>query len=578
MIQPFSHYRGSRAPQILGAKASGNRPDAEKVRRWLVVVALVFTGCDDNLPPDAGLPDAVPSPLPGVAPEACGQGFVADGKRGCEPILPAEACPFGQMAVPGETECHEVAPCGDGNWGEIPVETNTQFVDRAYPGIDSDGTQAKPWTTITQGVNAAASGAIVAVAAGLYAEDVLIQGKPVRLWGRCPAMVEVSGAGVEMATVHILTSDADASEVRDVAITGAVRGIRIQAAANVLIENAWVHDVGLRGLEIYGPKNDFPLVPTKVTLRNSLIEQNHLWGVYVINSADVAIERTVVRGTGDPLGCHGGIVVRYTGNAMGTVLTLRGSLVERNQNVGVAIIGAQATIESSVVRDNVPHVVAGIYGSGIVAEPDWKSASRADVTIRGCVVEQNHDAGVVVIGSDATLEATVIRDNLPRATGKFGQGIFIKDDLYQNLRANATLRGCLVEQNHDAGISIFNSDATIETSIIRDTARNEAKSFGDGISVRLGNAWIKDTEVSHNARAGVANFGSRVAITRGAFLCNAFNIEGEVVDATNYSFEGTHGWLCGRAKEECTIVDAQCAVMTEGIEPPGPLSLDPPMP
>src|SRR5262245_59309187 len=148
----------------------------------------------------------------GVPPSACGKGFMPDGKQGCEPILPAAPCPAGQMAIPGETTCHEVAPCGQGTWGTIPVDADTQFVDKAYAGGGSDGTQAKPWTTIQEGIAAAKPGAIVAVAAGKYAEDLFIQGKAVRLVGRCPAMVEVSGTS---SAIQVLDQAAGGTEIRD---------------------------------------------------------------------------------------------------------------------------------------------------------------------------------------------------------------------------------------------------------------------------------------------------------------------------------------------------------------------------
>src|SRR5262245_40240002 len=56
----------------------------------------------------------------GVAPDACGAGFTPDDARGCVAVLPPEICPRGTMAVPGELECHDVAPCGEGRWGDIP--------------------------------------------------------------------------------------------------------------------------------------------------------------------------------------------------------------------------------------------------------------------------------------------------------------------------------------------------------------------------------------------------------------------------------------------------------------------------
>ena len=87
---------------------------------------------DDGSCVPAGLPPDMPCPpgewlhdngvcIPaGVPSDGCGEGFVHDGERGCEPLLPQEPCPPGLMAVPGDTVCREVAPCAPERWGDIP--------------------------------------------------------------------------------------------------------------------------------------------------------------------------------------------------------------------------------------------------------------------------------------------------------------------------------------------------------------------------------------------------------------------------------------------------------------------------
>src|SRR5262249_5002934 len=148
----------------------------------------------------AGLPADMPCPpgerqqsdgrcVPaGVPPGGCGDGFAQDRERSCAPVLPADPCPAGMMAVPGEPECRDIAPCGAGTWGDIPTGADTQYVDQSYPGTDSDGSVQRPWRMLGNAVAATASGAIIAIAAGSYVEDVVIQGKSVRLWGKCPKM------------------------------------------------------------------------------------------------------------------------------------------------------------------------------------------------------------------------------------------------------------------------------------------------------------------------------------------------------------------------------------------------------
>src|SRR5262245_50775857 len=127
---------------------------------------------DDGCPAGTlGVDDGSCQPA-GVPPELCAEGFEPDGNMGCEPILPPEPCPAGQMAVPVESACHSVMECGAGKWGDIPIDATTVYVDAFYPGLDSDGSSDKPFTTISDAVAAAASGALIAVAAGSYVEDV----------------------------------------------------------------------------------------------------------------------------------------------------------------------------------------------------------------------------------------------------------------------------------------------------------------------------------------------------------------------------------------------------------------------
>jgi hypothetical protein len=685
----------------------------------------------------------------GVPPSACGLGFLPDGKEGCEPILPADPCPEGLMAVPGDTECHEVSPCGSGTWGDIPVEANTQFVDKAYAGGNSDGTQAKPWTTIQQAVTTAASGAIVAVAAGSYAEDVVIYGKAVRLWGRCPALVEVVGTGAEFGAIQVLQTAAVEAEVHGVAVTGARYGIAVSGASDVVIEGVWIHTTGKNGLAV---QDDLGL--TSVTLKGSLLEKNYEMGVSMTGS-DVTIEATVIRSTlfntqgrfGRGINAQPGsdskertsltvracvieqnhevgifvassdatieaTVVRFTQPhaATGTAgfgiglqiyptegradVTVRACLIEQNHQSGIFVVGSDATIEATVIRETLSNE-QGESGRGISIKNDESSLQRANVTVRACLVEQNHNAGVYVVGSDATIEATVVRSNSPDVQGlggrginiqndpatkarasvavracrieqhhelgvfvagayvtiestvirsappdapwELGRGIDIRDGLTADERADVVVRACLIEQNHGGGVSIMGSDVTIESivvsstlpdaegnlgrglsihmdhdtnerssvtvraslieqnheagvfiggsdativdSIVRDTASQKSDStFGDGITVFDSAVTIQNVEITLNARAGVASFGSQVVITGGVITCNGFDLEGESIDNIPFTFDGSTGWQCSdKAPAECTVL-GDCHVESIGIEAPKDLPAADPLP
>src|SRR5262245_19174613 len=90
----------------------------------------------------------------GGPPGGCGEGFESNDAGGCDAAMPDQPCGPGLFALPGEKTCHEVAPCGSGRWADdLPDEPGTQFVDASFTGT-SDGSEAQPWKTIQEGVDA----------------------------------------------------------------------------------------------------------------------------------------------------------------------------------------------------------------------------------------------------------------------------------------------------------------------------------------------------------------------------------------------------------------------------------------
>ncbi len=64
------------------------------------------------------------------------------------PILPAAPCSAGQIAVPGDETCRELASCGDGTWGDIPVESNIPV--NLHPRDVMDDSLLEPETPLAQ--------------------------------------------------------------------------------------------------------------------------------------------------------------------------------------------------------------------------------------------------------------------------------------------------------------------------------------------------------------------------------------------------------------------------------------------
>jgi hypothetical protein len=581
----------------------------------------------------------------GVPPELCGEGFEADGKQGCEPILPAGPCAAGQMAVPGEGACHPVMDCGSGQWGDIPVDAATIYVDGSYLGGNSDGSAVRPWTSVSQAMGGAASGALVAIAAGDYVEDVVVTSEGVRIWGRCPDMVEIAGTGTEVAALFV-GPGAGGTEVRGVAVTGDAFGIVVGGATDVIIEQVWVHDALEQGIAI-----EDELGPTAVTLRGSLVADNHEVGVSVVGAA-VAIEQVVIRGTlprtNDQKAGRGIHVVSGPTTGQASTLAVDGALVEGNHDTGVFIDASSVTLERTVVRDtqaapNEPAFGRGVdvlssvpgaratvaltsvlvdesqeaglvvtgsdasldgvvvrrtspraadqaSGRGIVVSVPCDASSctlsePATLVAHGVLVDENHDAGVLVAASEATLEGVVVRGTLARASDELnGDGIdlfrvcFSLHNCTTSTPAVATVRGSLVENNHEFGALAYGSDATLQGVLARGTMSRADGVFGDGIAVTVGstrylesmgtaNAVVTGSAAELNERSGLANWGATVALGATALSCNAFDLGSEVfADVVPFTFVDQGGNGCG-----CPEPSAICVTVSGGLAPPEPI-------
>lgn len=541
---------------------------------------------DDGACQPAGLPSDMPCPpgetlsmdgacqSAGVPASECGEGFVSDGDDGCEPVLPGTACPPGQMAVPGEPDCHDVAPCAAGTWGGIPIEPGTQFVDKSYPGNDSDGSEAHPWTTVSQAIAAAAPGAIVAVAAGTYPEDVLVQGKPVRLWGRCPALVEIGGTGAQPASLQILDPGSSGATVRGLSITGAKAGLFVRNAAQLTLEEVRIHDtegigvdigstsaatsVDLRGTLIESARMAGALIGgaevtldgvvlrstriddslgvgrgahvgkmANVTIRGSVVEQNHESGLLVA-AATLAVEASVIRDTQTMESGIGGLGIIAQ---KGADLTVRSSLVERSHEVGALILGATATLESTVFRATKT-APASQQDSGMGLVVQNAGSKRGVAEIRSCLLDANEDSALIAIGSDVTLVSTLVRGSTAPGAPS-GKGLLLQDS-DGGQRSNAIIQGCAVENAHDKGILVLDSDADIEATAVRSTQAVTPSQVGYGIYAggfpELGmrsDVTIRDSQVEDNRTAGVVAFSSDLRVETSVIRGTATNQVGD---------------------------------------------------
>jgi hypothetical protein len=558
--------------------------------------------------------------------DACAEGFTSDGADGCVAVLPATPCGVGEMAVPGDDACHRPAACGNGAWGDIPVDASTEHVDASYTAPDADGSAARPWPTVQAGIDAAAPGAIVAIALGSYLENVDIYDKAVRLWGRCPEMVEIVGSAGALAAV-LVESGASGSEIRGLAIRGAVAGLAASGSEALVASGLWIHDTASRGIDV-----EDDLGPTAITVSDTLVESAGEIGIFV-GGASAVVERTLVRGTkpgpgnafGDGIqvarneetGTPGDlalaqslleanhdyglflvgvsadverVVIRNTlpqasdgdfGRGIGVqsdlvtldrgTLALRDSVLEANTDIGLVILAADATVERTVVRDTLPNGVTGRHGRGIEVDDHPPSMVSSTLDLARSVVSGNGEHGIVVFGAAVTVRATVVRATQPRAAdGLFGRGVTVQVDPTSGLAAHATLLDSRIIESHDFGLLVMGGEAAVHHVEIGDTLAAPDATDGDGIAAAfMTSATHVDVAASlvrASARAGVAAFGAVVDIAGTSIDCALFPLNGQALGGVAYELHDGGANHCG-----CGGDVIECKVLTTELTPPAPL-------
>ena len=515
-------------------------------RRCLYLASsLLLLGCGsdtDKLPPgpsgDAGgggdvnddRPEVGPRPFPcppgelelpaggcqpaGVPSDGCGQGFAADGD-GCAPILPSSACASGTLALPGETSCRPVAPCGTGPWADIPTDSSTQYVDTSFTGA-SEGTATAPWDTIQAGVDAAAAGAIVAVAPGSYSENVRIEGKAVRLWGKCPDQVELVSP-TSTAAVYV-RAGGDHSEVRRLAI-GDRTGLLVENADDVLVDQLWIHDLTWIGVYVYAPADG---ATASATVVGTLIEDVVSHGMYNLGSTLDVVDTVVrrVQPTGDEAGR--GIAATYAdARSMRAALSVTHSIVEDTFTSGIRVSGGDCVIVDTYVHNVDPEVLSGQFGGGLWFRAETDPPEPTNATVRAVVVEDTHSCGLCGFNTNVLIENSTFRDSKSPGQGIGGMGVVVLADGDIDIRPQFEMRATLVEGAEDAGVGAVGSDALFEGVVVRGvvTTTDVVPSLGVGLTIepqpltmQPSSGTVRGSLVEQTATFGIMVAGSDAVI------------------------------------------------------------------
>lgn len=545
---------------------------------------------------------------PGLRAEDCGAGFRFDGVDGCYPVLPPDPCPSGLMAVPGEEHCRPVAPCPSTRFGEAEGVAGAIYVDGSYLGTDSDGSAARPWQRVQDAVNAAQDGATIGIAAGSYVESVTIDGKAVQLMGRCPDMVEIVGRSNGVAPVYIPEGGAG-SRVSMIAATGAGEAGIVTSAPGVTIDRVWVHDMPVLGVVVQSPT-----IKGSAVVRDVLVERVTRRGIYAIGG-DIDVARASVRdvdlvdggggivshsnSTGEiasvdvvdslvvrtggvwaesaRLTLDGVAVIDVRGAAGGNVTSALGvggtferpasMVVDRSyvalvDGIGALVLGGDAIISRTLIRD-VYDGSSPDGGVGVFIDADGLPVPS--VSLERVVVQSTIDTSVVHQVGRLAIAGSVFRDVAPPEPGRSaGIGIVVVDARPPAI-ATLQLSGSLVERVPDSGVLVHGTDVVIEDSVIR-AVFGPPDAIADGVSVRrfegiVPEAHLRNVRLDDNGRAGVTAAGGRLVLEGAALVCNGGpDINGETFMSTDFDVALDDATRCG-----CPDADQPCRITTLGL-------------
>ncbi len=275
-------------------------------------------------------------------------------------------------------------------------------------------------------------------------------------------------------------------------------------------------------------------------VENSLVTGNHEIGIGVVGLETTVISSVVrdtlpqesdqSQGGGIGAACHP--FERTCGS-----LRVEKSLVAGNRATGIFSDGVETTVISSVVRDTLPQESDQRLGRGIYSGCSDSFGICGSLWVKNSLVNGNREMGIAAVGIDTTVISSVVRDTLPQESDQsLGGGIGAECDYRFDKCGSLWVEESTVMGNRTAGIFVFGVDTTVVSSIVRDTLPQESDhGFGRGINAQCGeetgscgSLWVIDSQVASNENVGMAILGVPANL-QGVMVYNTSpNLEGDM--------------------------------------------------
>jgi len=424
--------------------------------------------------------------------------------------------------------------------------------------VDPDDASCQP--TIQAGVNAAAPGEVVEVAAGLYGEAVVIATQGVTLRGGKGAFIDPSGLG---GGAHAITVNAADVVIEDIAIrNGDHSGIVVNGVGGTRIRDVDFHSPDDRCIDLSGTTPNVVIEGSRFrSCRNEVVNSDDSDGLQVLGNDfegsggvdavgdDVRVERNTFSRIDDTCLFIDGDGAVVTGNRLtlcadGIEIDGNDASVTRNTltNIdfsGIDVVGDDPVIESNPITDTDGDGIevlcdescgaARIYRnrlSGIGATGIDATANGSGLRVEANQVSQTEGPGLVL----NTIGANVLGNRVSAAGGGGDECIDLDGD--SNTVSGNGLASCGAD-----GIQVDGDDNVIEENRVSGTG-------DDGIDVVGGGSTGND--VLDNQASGATDNGIEVSV----------DASGTIVSENQAS--GLHAGYCdaGAATGGTDVADA----------------------
>jgi len=288
--------------------------------------------------------------------------------------------------------------------------------------------------------------------------------------------------------------------------------------------------------------------PGQATVTTSLVEGNDDLGVGTKGGALTIVGSTVrTTRTVQPVGGWGVHGNQVAGDAAS--ITLKSTIIEDVAHLGVFTFNVPLTMEGCLVRREKallsdPTSAACVIAAGTLAEV------ASPLTIRSSVFEDCEDLGVAAIGTSGSIESTTIRRVLPRGTSAQHGVALVVYPSSTGLDGSAKITTSTISESKSAAIWLGDARLDVTGSLIRNvTVANDTKTFGDGIMVGTYVArsflHLERSAIVDVARAGVSVFGSDAEVSETRFSCAAFDLDIESAASGAPALADLGGNVCG---------------------------------